>query len=92
MDPLVVILGGVFVVGFILLAARGSRLLRAIARRITCPGSGKPVDVVGVYDSAGGRWVDVKSCSVFRRPEDVRCAKRCLETLNAGPSSTVAHR
>src|SRR5215208_31062 len=52
-----------------------------------CPASGAKVDVTLVTDTSTGRIVDVSRCAKFEDPNNVRCAKRCIETTNAAQGS-----
>ena len=54
------------------------------AKRLSfdCEHSHRHVDAVVRENADSRRFFDVHSCSVFNPPQDVRCAKRCIDDLN----------
>jgi hypothetical protein len=78
-DPAIVFLGGMGVFALIWLGSRAQLLLRLLDRRVRCPATGKGMDCTLLHDARSNRVIDVKSCSAFANPRDVRCAKRCIE-------------
>ncbi len=72
------------IVALVSFAQQLGRGVRAVRRRVACPGLGKDCDCVLLQRTSDDRWVDVASCAAFDDPERVPCKKRCLAVVAAG--------
>jgi hypothetical protein len=63
-----------------------------VRRRLTCPGTGKQVEVELVEDAASGGFTGVRSCSRFTPPDAVHCAQKCKDEQEPVPIQVAGQR
>lgn len=78
-------LGGVLLTFLGLCGAFSDRFpFRVFAHKFTCMHSRRDVSAVFLQNPDTGATFEVESCTLFKNPHEVTCAKKCIDDINTG--------